>query len=112
MTATVTPISDRLAAKPTDQDRSDINNRLAIIRKAVGILIAQGYTIVGYQDDTLMAKPAIYLMPEPRLARMAESGDAVYYRTGHGSDGPYRVGQFDVAGAAVKWIEKVDWSRA
>lgn len=112
MNATVVtfPVS-RPQARAKEQP-FNIHGRLAAILEATNSLLRDGFTILDFQADALSAKPIVYLMPEPRLARMVAADQAVYYRTGQGPQGQYRVGQFDRLGVSVRWIETIDWSRA
>jgi len=80
---------------------------------AANSLLRDGYAPAELQPEALSTKMAIWIVPCRRLLPMIESGDAFYYRQGVDSNGPYRYGQFDRLGVAVKWIERpgcCNWS--
>lgn len=81
--------------------------------EAANSLLRDGYQIAEHEPEALSSKPAIWIVPCRSLLKLIDSGIAIYYRQGIDKFGPYRHGQFDRMGVAVKWIERpgcCNWS--
>ena len=80
--------------------------KAGIAIEAANNLLAEGFRVTSIQAETSGALPVVWLAFEPRLLNLINREEACYYKTGHDEAGPYRVGYFKRAGAAVKWIER------
>lgn len=67
-------------------------------------LIAEGHTILDVEH--INQRPTISLLPTPKLAHLADQGQAAYYMSGTDQCGHYRKGQLLARGCNVVWVER------
>lgn len=81
--------------------------RVDAIFRATNTLLTAGHKIlvVGSEMRTF-PKPVLWVANDPRLGQMVVEDRAVYYHSGNDVMGHYRIGQFDLDGVTVMWVER------
>lgn len=80
--------------------------RVDAIFRATNILLMAGHKILLVGSEMRFPKPVLWVANDPRLGQMVAEDRAVYYHSGNDVMGHYRIGQFDLDGVTVMWVER------
>lgn len=100
------PIVAPTAAAVTDPVAIAKERVDAIFRATNALLVAGHKILVVGSEMRTFPKPVLWVANDPRLSQMVAEDRAVYYLSGNDVMGHYRVGQFDLDGVTVMWVER------